>query len=162
MNELALLSNDELDVEVKNIERRASQLKTIDGQKRAAALMLETLRLIEAAGYSPKTDLAEMAMSWVIIMREQIAVYQFKGIREAVIEFIKNDTREYKQFPSVGQIIDICNHIGKNPKVELSRRRQKEFERMVDEEYDREMAALPEEYKRACMRKYEHLWKKES
>ena len=161
MKELAVMTNNELEVAVDNIRRRTELLDTTEGQKKAAGMMIDVLHIIESAGYEPKTDLADMAMIWVMVMREQIAVYQFKGIREAVIEFIKTDTREYKQFPSAGQIMDICMRIGKNPRVELSRRRQAEFERWVDEEKDREMAELPEEYKKACVERVKKFWKVE-
>lgn len=160
MNDLTLLPQNELDVLVRDIDRRAVALTTPQGQKKAADMMLEVLHLIEAAGYVPKTDLADMAMVWTMAMIDQIAIYQFKGIREAVMEFIRTDSREYTQFPSAGQIIELCKQMGVNPRAELGRRRQAEFERMVDEERRREMDALPEEYKKACVERLKSLWSK--
>lgn len=159
MKELMLLNDDELQTEVLNIDRRRTKLNTSEGMSEASRLMLGVLRGIEAAGYEPKSDLADMAATWVMLMREQIAVYRFEGIKEAVYEFLRTDTREYKQFPSAGQIIEVCSRIGRNPRSELGRRRQAEFERQVDEERDREMAALPEEYKKACAERIKRLWK---
>lgn len=150
---------NELTIEVNNIARREASLKTAEGQKRATGMMLNVLRVIEAAGYEPKSDLAEMAVVWVNAMKEQIAVYRFEIIEKAVLEYIQTDTREYKQFPSVGQIIDICNRIGKNPKAELAKREQEERERQMIAERDEELAALPKDYKARCMERFGYLWK---
>lgn len=157
MNEL--MTNDELMLAVRDVEKREASLMTVEGQKRAAGMMLDVLRMIESAGYTPKADPVDMAMVWVMAMREQIAAYRFEVIREAAMEFITKDASEYKMFPSAGQIIDICNRMGKNPRAELARR--KAAERVADIEQERadELAALPEGYKAECMRKFEHLWK---
>lgn len=155
------LINITLEAEVANIEKREASLKTIEGQKRATGMMLDVLRVIEASGYQPKADLAEMAAVWVSAMKDQIAVYRFQGIHEAVMEFIKTDTREYKQFPSVGQIINLCNQLGRNPRAELARRNQEIAEKRMSEEYKAEISALPKEYRDRCVEKYSHLWKGE-
>lgn len=161
MNELTTYTKDELSVEVNDIDRRKAKLKTAHGLEEATHKMLGILRGIEASGYPTKTDIAEMAFTWTSAMSEQIAVYRIEGIKKAVMEFIRTDTREYKQFPSIGQIIDICEKIGMNPRAELARREQEEYERLIKAERDTELASLPADYKKQCMERYKHLWKGE-
>lgn len=158
MNELTLLTDDQLYKAVADINKRAAALDTPRGQELAAGRMLEVLQLIDAAGYEAKTDIANMAMSWVMLLRDQIEAYDFATLRKAVCDFIQNDTREYKQFPSVGQIREQCDVIGANPKAELCRRREEAIAQRMKAERQAELAALPADYKAACVRKYGHLW----
>lgn len=157
MNNLMLLTDDQLNKAVADMNKRAAALDTPRGQEIAAGRMLEILHLIDAAGYEAKTDIANMAMSWVMLLRDQIEAYGFDTIRKAVCDFIRNDTREYKQFPSVGQIREQCSAIGANPKAELSRRREEELVRRMRAERQAELAALSTEYKAACVAKYKPM-----
>lgn len=159
MNELTLMTSDQLAIEARNVDRRYEKLQTAEGQEQAAHLMLNILRMIEGAGYNPKSDLADMAMVWVMAMIDQIAAYRFEGIRKAAIEFIRTDSSEYKSFPTAGQMIDICNRIGHNPKAELGRREMQRVEEELIRERDAELASLPDEYKKQCTERFKHLWK---
>ena len=158
MNELAVMTDNELTKALHDVELRECALQTSKGQEKAAEMMLEVLKMIEAAGYPAKSDLASMAMAWVMLLREQIALYSMAVIREAACEFIMSDIREYKQFPSVGQIADTCNRIGKNPRAEVARRREEAIAEQMKAERQAELDALPKEYKDECVRRYGHLW----
>ena len=154
MNDLMLLTDAELNKAIDDMNKRAAALDTVRGQELAAGQMLDVLRLIDAAGYEAKTDISSMAMSWVMLLRDQIEAYGFAAIRKAVCDFIRNDTREYKQFPSVGQIAEQCRAIGANPKAELSRRKEEELVKQIKAERQAELDALPADYKAYCVAKY--------
>lgn len=158
MNDIALLTDVQLSKEVELMNKRIAALDTPKGQAKASERMLEILRMIEAAGYQPKSDVAEMAVAWVMLLREQIEAYGFDVIRDAACQFIRNDIRQYKQFPSVGQIVDACNAIGRNPKAELNRRRQDAMIEKEKADMQAEIDAMPREYVEACVRKCKFLW----
>ena len=60
------------------------------------------LAMLSAYYGEGKADAAEMAAAWHVILKD----YDFATAQIAVINFAKNDARDYAVFPSVGKIVE--------------------------------------------------------
>lgn len=49
-----------------------------------------------------KANPREMAQAWYLVLNE----FDYKVAQVAIINFVKNDTRDYNTFPTVGKIVD--------------------------------------------------------
>lgn len=138
MNELQVIEN-----KIIEMKRREENLKTKEGRISAEAEMLMIFAALNGYGYKlPDTDEKTMAKLWVSALEESIIVYGTGGIKKAVFNFVKNDTRKIKQCPTVGDIIAEAKKLGLNPKVELARiKSEKEIEEIIrkekEEKYER-------------------------
>ena len=63
----------------------------------------QILAIISAFGYGKtKADAEDVINAWHVALKE----YDYIVVEQAVIEFAKNDRREYSQFPTVGLILE--------------------------------------------------------
>lgn len=135
MNELAVLTNDELAAAINAIEERKAFLATDAGKVRACTNFMDIFKYLEQFGYKFDGDPKLKSQIWTDALREEIAIYGFEGIRDAVKNFALNDTREYRPFPMPSDIIAECRKSGRNPKVELGRREQKRREAELEAQW---------------------------
>lgn len=155
MNELATLSQDQLMHEVEMVDRRADYLKTEIGQTKAQKYVMEMLAYLSYSGYRPpESNRNFMAAAWVDALREEIAIYGFDVLREAFREFVKNDTREYRQWPNPGLIIAEMKRTGHNPKAELARRQKEKREAELEKKWQAEKAERRKEIPADKRRKF--------
>ena len=112
--------------------------------------VIKLLAIISAYYGTSKTDAETMVNAWYLLLKD----YDYAVAEQAVLEYAKNDTREYSQFPKVGVVIEsikkeeqaftvIRNHAyyGKEYS-ELSERGKKWI---TEERYNR-LRKCPEEY----------------
>ena len=64
---------------------------------------IEILAMLSAFYGKPKADAETMANGWHLILEE----FSYESAKSAVIEFAKNDTRDYGTFPAPGVIVKI-------------------------------------------------------
>ena len=73
----------------------------------------QLLAIISAYYGQGKADAKQMAHAWHIILKD----YDYLTSERAVIEFAKNDRRDYATFPSVGQIVAAIEKERKLPRL---------------------------------------------
>ena len=67
--------------------------------KRETLIILAMLSAYYGEG---KSDPSEMAAAWYVILKD----YDFPTAQVAVVNFAKNDTRDYASFPAPGKIVE--------------------------------------------------------
>lgn len=150
MNELALLSNDELDTAIEQIKERELSFQTATGKKYAVSKMLEYITLLETWGYKFDGNEDSLAVLWAKTLKEEIITMGYDGIREALELWVSED--EYRSFPKIPQLKNACARIGGDPRVEKGRRVQAEAERQMELEHQREMEEFKKNHPEAWAR----------
>ena len=63
--------------------------------------VIKLLAIISAYYGKSKTDAEEIVNAWYLLLKD----YNYIIAEQAVLEYVKKDTREYSQFPKIGAII---------------------------------------------------------
>ena len=84
-----------------------------------------------------KTNPREMAQAWYLVLNE----FDYKVAQVAVINFVKNDMRDYNTFPTVGKIVDAI-------RTETKARSKPIREIKMAISYGRDYDQLPDDCKR--------------
>lgn len=147
MYEIAVIEN-----KVAEMNKREAMAKTQEGMLQMENDMIVIFGAINAYGYKlPSADERLMAKLWASSLKDYIVMYGTGVIKQAVMNFAENDTREYKQCPTVADIIAEAKKIGVNPKVALAKAKAEqelqELEKKHREEMDKRWEELPEERK---------------
>lgn len=138
MNDLAILSEQDLLERAKAADFRADYLKTEEGQKEAMMAMLNEFAYLRAYGYRFEGDAKRKAVIWAEALSECISVYGYEKVSEAVRSFANSDLRDFRAFPMPSDIIAECKKLGRNPKAELARREQERIERELELKWRKE------------------------
>lgn len=72
---------------------------------------IKVMAMLSAYYGQPKGDSQQMAKAWHMILRD----YDFKDAERAVIEFARNDTRDYNVFPTIGKFVQAVEQMRKLP-----------------------------------------------
>lgn len=145
MNEIATLSDAELDKAIEDIKERELALKTEAGRDYIVIKMRECIGLLETWGYKFDGDEMALARLWAEGLKEEFVRLGTDGIRTAVMKWAETDESEYRSFPKIPWIAKACSEIGGDPRVEKGRRVQAEAERKMKEEHDAEVAKFKKE-----------------
>lgn len=152
MNELARLSDIELDKAINELKDRESFVQTKQGFVYVGAKMRECIGWLKSVGYKFEGDEKMLAEQWARNLTEEFVRLGEAGVKQAVMNFDANNDREYKQFPQIPWIKEECRKIGGDPRAEKGRREQARREQALEEESEREFRewkeSHPEEAKR--------------
>jgi hypothetical protein len=74
---------------------------------------LQIMAMISAFYGQGKSEPKTMARAWHIVLKD----YDFLTTEQAVVQFAKNDQRDYATFPSVGQIVAAVEKERKMPRL---------------------------------------------
>lgn len=122
-------------------ERERAMLTTRgrDEYKREILIIIGAL---EGLGYKlPDVDVDLMAKLWGYELKEYVIAFGMGAVKQAVMSFAANDTREYHQYPSVGQIIAEIKEHNQDPRAIIARKEYDEIVRRMEEEQEREFEA---------------------
>lgn len=64
--------------------------------------VIKLLAIISAYYGQSKADAETMVTAWHLLLKD----YDYRIAEQAVLEYAKNDSREYSQFPQIGAIIE--------------------------------------------------------
>lgn len=158
LQNLMTVSDMQLAVMQNRIEERGKKMMTEAGRKEAQLWTLQLITRIASCGYKlPDIDKKMMALSYEEVLKEAIVTYGCNDIWLAVREWIKNDTRQYKAFPTAGDILDAVKSMLGNPAAEIARREHEhEVERIVAREHEELMKDVTPEQMEKLERKYKH------
>jgi len=144
MNELATLSDTELDKAIEKVKERELALQTESGQRFIISKMREIIMYLEKLGYKIEGDELTLARLWANAMGDEYVRIGEEGMKKAVMLWAEEDASEYRSFPKIPWIKEACSKVGGDPRVEKGRRVQAEAERKMEEDHKREM----EEFKK--------------
>ena len=142
MNQLVKLTDTELEKAIQDLKERDLALKTDSGQKYIVSKMRECIGWLESVGYKFEGDENALAKLWARSLREEFVRLGEAGLKNAVVDFASADDRQYKTFPQIPWIAEVCKNVGGDPRVEKGRRMQKEAERQMELDHKKEMAEL--------------------
>ncbi len=142
MNNLARLSDTELEKAIQDLKERDLALKTDSGQKFIISKMRECIGWLESVGYKFEGDETALAKLWATSLKDEFVRLGEGGLKTAVMNFASTDDRQYKTFPQIPWIADACTNIGGDPRVEKGRRMQEEAERQMELDHKKEMQEL--------------------
>lgn len=145
MQEIAIYEN-----KVAEMVKREEMAKTQEGMLQIENDMIVIFGVLNAYGYKlPDADNRLMAKLWASSLKDYIVLYGTGVIKKAVMNFAENDRRDYRNCPTVSDIIEEAKKIGVNPKVELAKAKAEkeleEIDRKHREEKAREWEEMPEE-----------------
>lgn len=121
MNELEV-NNDKMELLRREIAGREHSLRTEEGQKEAAGVMLAMFDYFANSGYKmPDVEFKKMASIYADQLREHIIEYGYTTIKFAAREFVRRDTDPYHLMPTAGQLIEVIEDVGGNVKAALAR-----------------------------------------
>lgn len=146
MNDLTVLSAAELKDAIEKLKERESSFKTTAGKKYAVSKMREFITLLETWGYTFEGNEDSLAVLWAKSFKEEIIRIGYDGFGEAIEMWVKEDQSEYRSFPKIPWIKEICSSIGGDPRAEQGRRIQAENERQMELDHKREMAELEKSF----------------
>lgn len=158
VTDLTLVSDLELGKIELAIKQRTQKLATKEGKAESQLWAVRMIDYIMASGYKlPPVDKEVMAKAYADQLADAIAVYGYDDIAKVVKEWIKNDDREYKRFPTAGDILaEVKNTLG-NPLAEVARRNHEaEVMRIVEHERSELMKNVTDEQMERLERKYKH------
>lgn len=142
MNDLALLSDTELDKAIDELKERELALKTESGIDFVGSKMRECIGWLESVGYKFDGDEFALARLWGASLRDEFVRIGETGIKNAVMTWVSEDESEYRTFPKVAWIKEACAKVGGDPRVEKGRRIQAEAERQIEEDHKKEMEEI--------------------
>lgn len=140
MNSIVKLNDAELEKAIEDLKERDLASQTESGQKYIVSKMRECIGWLESVGYKFEGSETALARLWARSLKDEFVKLGEDGLKNAVMEFASKDDRQYKTFPQIPWIAEICNNIGGDPRVEKGRRVQAEAERQMELEHEREMA----------------------
>lgn len=145
MQEIAIYEN-----KVAEMEKREEMAKTQEGMLQIENDMIVIFGVLNAYGYKlPDADNRLMAKLWASSLKDYIVLYGTGVIKKAVMNFAENDRRDYRNCPTVSDIIEEAKKIGVNPRAELAKAKAEkeleEIDRKHREEKAREWEEMPEE-----------------
>lgn len=158
ITDLSVVSSTELARMESAITERAKELSTKEGMTEAQLWAVKLLEYLAVSGYKlPSVDKALMAKTWADQLSEAIIVYGYDDIARVVKLWVKEDCRDYKQFPTTGTILARVKELLGNPIVEIARRNHEaQVEQMVQHEHDELMNGVSEEHLKELERRYKH------
>ena len=143
--DLTLLTDDELQRRIMEIDRRREKLGTVKGRIEAEDNFAKIFKYLKVYGYKAdiegKEEESLRTKIWLRSLSDEIAVYGFGGIWEAIESFVNSDTREYRPMPMPADIIAACRKLGRNPKAEMARREQARREAELEAKWANERDA---------------------
>lgn len=147
MNEIQIINN-----RIAEMEKRQATISTPQGMASVEKEIITIFGVLVAYGYKmPDADEMLMAKVWGASLKEYFILYGSGTVKRAVMNFAENDTRDYKAFPTVAEIIAEAKKIGVNPKAELAKLKAKQEEEAIEmehkKEYEKLWEELPEEKK---------------
>ena len=140
MNEIATLTDAELDKRIEDIKDRELSLQTERGRTYLVGKMRELIGLLETWGYKFDGSEDGLAMLWANGLADEFIRLGVDGMRKAITNWATEDTSEYRFFPKIPWIKEACSKLGGDPRVEKGRRLQAEAERKMQEDHEKEMA----------------------
>lgn len=146
MNELATLSDAELDKAIADIKERDLAVQTEAGLKHVRGKMRECIGWLESVGYRFDGDQLALAKLWTVALKEEFVLLGEVRFKNAVMYYASHDDREYKSFPQIPWIAEACRHVGGDPRVEKGRRVQTEAEQRMEREHEEEVNRFKEEH----------------
>lgn len=158
VTDLALVSDLELAKIEVAIKERTQRLTTKEGKAEAQMWAIKMIDYIMVSGYKiPQVDKTMMAKAYADQLSDAIAIYGYDDIARVVKEWIRNDDRYYKQFPTAGTILaEVKAKLG-NPLAEVARRNHEaEVARIVERERQELRDKYSEEEFERLERKYKH------
>lgn len=142
MNELTTISDNELDKRIEDLKERELSLQTESGEKYMLGKMRELIGLLETWGYQFSGEEMALARLWANSLREEFVILGVDGMTKAVTYWAENDTNEYRTFPKIPWIKEACAQIGGDPRTEKGRRIQKQAERQMELDHQKEMEEI--------------------
>lgn len=157
MNDLTVMSDNELDVQLALLEERKEQFQSESGIKMVQSKMLEILGTVEQYGYELKNaDRKKIAKIWAHGLKDEIIRLGYTGIREAVVMWIECDVSQFMRFPKVREIADICKEMHGDPRVEKGKRDYQKRIALMEQEHREQLEAWksenPEDWERVKQR----------
>ena len=145
MNDLAILSDAQLDRTLAERNDRATKIKTREGIKTVTQEMLKIFAVLESCGYQINPDGRKAAAAvWAKLLSNEVVVLGFAGLQKAIEKVIESDTRSYRSLPNIATVKEACHTLGGDPMIEKARRDQAKREAKIEAEH----AAEVEEWKR--------------
>ena len=140
------------------MNERGRRIITKTGKKEAEEFALRMIRYIADCGYKlPAMNVEEMARVWAGQLGEAIIIYGYDDIARVVKVWAKEDSREFKQFPTTGTIIAKIKDLLGNPVAEIARRNHETFiAQMKAREHEELMKNITPEKMAELERKYKH------
>lgn len=124
-------------------KRRMQTINTEQGQSQTRAFILGQFEYLRQNGYPlPEAEYRKMADTWCRDLQACIVSFGFTLISEAFRKFVTEDSRGFRQFPNVGQIIEKAKELGEDPEV---RQAKMAYERLVDEMTQTHLAEVRQE-----------------
>lgn len=125
MNELINVNQ-----QIAEVERRQAKLQTQSGRLEANQRMLSIIATYLTFGYIlPDVEKTAVAKAWTTMYEEEIALFGFEPIEKASINFIKQDTREFKKMPTLAELKPFIREAGgQDPRILKARLEQQQRE----------------------------------
>ena len=152
---------------VSGVKKRQEKVNSTQGKADSIAwIENKVLAVLELSGYKLPAPKRDMARIWFEMLKDVIVVYGFESIKTAVEEFIKADSGQYHQCPTVGQIIDLAKKQKDDPMIKYSNalkedaldKEEEEIRKSSQKKWDKEKAKVQdmslEERKKYMTEKY--------
>ena len=146
MNNLVRMSDTELEKAIQDLKERDLASKTESGKKYIISKMRECIGWLESVGYKFDGDENALARLWARGLKDEFVLLGENGVKKAVAKYAEEDESEYRSFPKIPWIKEICSSIGGDPRAEQGRRIQAENERQMELDHKREMAELEKSF----------------
>ena len=141
----AVMSDDDLDREIKLKDVRRIQLREADGTIKRDGWRLfagHIMRLFkdEFAQYIEDRKLTEqmlvtLSKTWAVQLEAEYVAFGVDGIRAAMRQHVAEDESPYYRFPKVGQIKAMCRKLKGSPEHEKGLREQQRAEAKLEAEH---------------------------
>lgn len=157
ITDLSVISDKQLALMKNEINERGKMMLTQEGKKESRIWALKLIDYLLSSGYKlPDASKDRMAVVYADQLSEAIVIHGYDQIQKVVREWIKNDTRQYKAFPTAGDILDAIKNMLGNPAAEIARREhEEEVRKMVERERAELMKDVSEEHIEELKRRYE-------
>lgn len=132
MNQLATISDAELDKAIDKCKERSLALRTDSGRKFLVGEMRQLIAYLESVGYKTDADMTALSRLWARGLAEEYVMLGLDGMKRAIVHWVETDTNEYGTFPKIPWIKAACAEVGGDPRVEKGRREQARLEAQIE------------------------------
>lgn len=146
--QLARMEND--------IKQREIEIKTDVGKRKYQRWLVKMLAYFVESGYRlPDADVEHMAVVRMDQLSDAIVLYGESALEQVARQWVMDDTRAYKQFPTSGDILAKAKEMLGNPIAEVARRNHEAYvQRMVEQERKELLGSYTKEQLIELERKY--------
>lgn len=157
ITDLSVVSSKELAQMEVAMNERGRRMATEEGKRDAQLWAINLLEYLALSGYKlPSVDKELMAKTWADQLSEAIIIYGEDDIARVVKAWVKEDSRDYKQFPTTGTLLAKVKELLGNPVAEIARRNyEAQVEQIVEHEREELVKGVSKEHIEELKRRYQ-------